>query len=682
MLSGGGLKGTPFGKSVKQIQDLIEKDMMVKVLTAHKNNQNQLNKLANDIADCGTTKAVSVAKANKKKALYMKTSPLHKTCRAGEAGKHSEKIECHGEQRDKKRIMDLKCKEFAMVSKRYGDQQANGQIVKKGGSEENESYVRRLTGTICGKYPPGGKGGGGKGGFLDLYIIAKEGCEHATKRYNAQVKKCKIVSKEYEDKKAECDSLQDQMDNAACKRAVGMKDACETYAECYFDKHQVFDSTENMVKIEEKDRKAEWRGLKRMQCLMKSFTDGQVSNAEIKACKSKTHDTGHLSIKYPQIPPLGPCVVPDLYPSTAEYKLAEFAMLPSLAKGREDANLCAGVVPIPTKPMKGSPPKCKCERVTLNGPYSAGPLVKCTHCWQMRRSQDRSSCPDGTKLFSPRSAEDWKTIFSSVGELKDPSFIVDITRPKNGCGIGCGKHAMNSKNQFQSSWKTADGSPWWLRSKAFKEPNGNYHANCYMGLLKPYDENNIHFDDHDCKFHSKSYYCQLKDVAIKPKRGSPAACKCDNVVLTGEYSAGALIKCTGCLPVARSTQKNSCPVGTKIFSPASAKDWKTFLASAQPLRSPHWIIDVTRPQNGCGGCSKHAMNSNNPAQATWRTSDGSPWWLRSSRYTEPTHDYSANCYMDLFGAPANENTVQFKNKKCKFFSNAYYCQPVKKKGGR
>merc|ERR1719352_1474511 len=129
--------------------------MMVKVNAAHKNNQDQLNKLAQEITECGSTKDASVVKANKKKALYLKTSPLHKTCRAGEAGKHTEKIECHSEERDKKRIMDLKCKEYAMVSKRYGDQQANGQIVKKAGNEGTESYVRRLSSTICGKSSQG-----------------------------------------------------------------------------------------------------------------------------------------------------------------------------------------------------------------------------------------------------------------------------------------------------------------------------------------------------------------------------------------------------------------------------------------------------------------------------------------------------------------------------------------------
>ena len=46
------------------------------------------------------------------------------------------------------------------------------------------------------------------------------------------IKSCK----EYGDKVKECDSLQDQMDGAACKRAVQVKDACEAYAECHFSR--------------------------------------------------------------------------------------------------------------------------------------------------------------------------------------------------------------------------------------------------------------------------------------------------------------------------------------------------------------------------------------------------------------------------------------------------------------
>lgn len=668
---------TPFGKSVGQIMNLIEKDMMPKVLASHTGNQQELDTLMAQVHECRATKDLGVKKADKKKMVYFKMSPLHKTCRAGEAGKYTEKTECNNELKDKRGLMKLKCKEFAFVLKKYGDQNANRQIVKKGGSEGTESYLRRITATVCGKYPPAGRGGGGHNGFLDIYLLAKEACTKATRRYELQEKKCQRITKEYKAKKQACDNLQDQMDGAACKRAVDMKDACETYAECYYDKKKVYDDTEAMVKTEEKDRQAEWRGLKRMQCLMKSFSDGKVSASEVTACKKKSYDVGHLVIKYPKMPSLEVCKVPERYPTTAQYKLAEFATLPAMAKGRSDANECTGVIEISTTPAKKSPKACKCERMTLNGPYSPGPLVRCSNCLEVRRSEDRNSCPFGTKIFSPRSHSDWQTIFSSVGRLQDPYFIVDVTRAKNGCG-GCTKRPMNSERGGQGQyWHTSDGSPWWLRSGVYKEPNGNYQANCYLAMFKPWDANHLRFDDDGCKFNAKSYYCQLKHISTTPKRGSPPSCKCEKLSLTGTYSAGALIECRGCWRVSRSTQKNSCPLGTKIFSPANINDWKTFLKSAKPLRSPSWIIDVTRPQNGCGGCTRNAMNSRNPAQGTWRTSDGSAWWLRSTRYTEPNGDYTANCYLDLWKTPVNENSVMFNDHRCKANSNAYYCQPVR-----
>jgi hypothetical protein len=675
-----GFGGTPMGKSVKQIMDLIEKDMMPKVLAAHTANQRQLDELMGQINECAATKTIGVGKADKKKATYLMMSPLHKTCRAGEAGKHTEKSECNQELRDKTGLMKLKCKEFAFVYKKYEDQNANRQIVKKGGQEHTESYLKRITSTVCGKYEGSpGLGGGGKAGFLDVYMIAKEACHKATNAFEKQTKKCKRITKEYRSKKSSCDNLQDQMDGAACKRAIGMKDACETYAECYYDKKKVYVDTEQMVKIEEKDRQAEWRGLKRMQCLMTAFTDGKVTSKEVATCRKKVFDVGHLVIKYPVMPKLDTCKVPERYPTTAQYKMAEFAMLPAMAKGRTDANECTGVIEIPTKPAKGSPKTCKCERMTLNGPYSAGPLVRCSNCREVRRSTEPNSCPFGTKIFSPRSALDWKTIFASVGKLSNPHFIVDITRPKNNCG-GCTKTAMHSGHGGQGEqWQTSDGSPWWLRSKPFKEPNGGYQKNCYMALFPPWHASSLNFKEDGCKYSAKSYYCQLKQVSTTPKKGSPASCKCEKLALTGTYSAGALIKCTGCWTVSKSTEKNSCPQGTKLFSPASPHDWKTFLASAKPLRSPSWIIDITRTENGCGGCTKNAMNSKNAAQGTWRTSDGSPWFLRSTRYSEPNGDYHANCYLGLNKIPVNENSVTFNDLNCRHKSNAYYCQPVKRR---
>ncbi len=169
----------------------------------------------------------------------------------------------------------------------------------------------------------------------------------------------------------------------------------------------------------------------------------------------------------------------------------------------------------------------------------------------------------------------------------------------------------------------------------------------------------------------------MNAIPTRPRRGSPRGTKCTRVPLLGYYSSGALIKCTNGIDVRRSKDRNSCPRGTKIFSPATRSDWKTFLASAGPVRAPHWIIDVTRPARGCGGCTSNPMNSQNRNQKTWRTSDGSPWWLRSSRFSEPNGDYSANCFLDLWhGKPRNENVVSFNDGNCNYHSKSYYCQPV------
>merc|ERR1719456_2200873 len=70
------------------------------------------------------------------------------------------------------------------------------------------------------------------------------------------------------------------------------------------------------------------------------------------------------------------------------------------------------------------------------------------------------------------------------------------------------------------------------------------------------------------------------------------------------------------------------------------------------------------------------MNSGNRQQSTWQTSDGSSWWLRSSRYNEPNGDYNANCFLDLWHTPRNENSVTFNDGRCNYHSKSYYCQAI------
>merc|ERR1740127_20785 len=640
---------TPMGGSVKKIKDLLTKTMMPKVIAAHKSDQNQLNRLVKEIAKCGTTKDSALKGAKVSFNKYKKESRYHKSCRGDEAVKYTSKKNCLTQQKALYNIKVLKCKAFGSISKKWGTTKNNKAVTNKGGSESVHSYISRLSVTFCGRHVHGSKGtkkatggwgGGLAGGMLDQYLRAKEACQRATRNYNNKVKECKRKIHAYNVRKAKCNQYQTLMDAASCKSAVLQKDACETYAGCYYSRVKAYRIAEQKVRFEEIDRKAEWRGLKRMDCLINAFADGKVTNKEVDACKKKTVSTSHLNIKYPKVPPLKKCTVSQLYPSTGMYKKVEFAPLPLLAKGKESVE-CSGVAEISLKAASGSPKSCKCKRVSLNGPYSAGPMVKCTGCRDVRASNQKNSCPIGTKLFSPASKSDWQSFFGSAGSLYAPHWIIDVTRPQSGCG-GCTSNPMNSGNRKQKSWTTSDGSPWWLRSTRYSEPNGDYNANCFLNLWhNPRRATAVTFNDGRCNYHAKSYYCQPEKKDLKPKPGSPHSCKCSLVTLTGKYSAGSLVRCDQCLTVYKAQQKNSCPAGMKIFSPRTRQDWKTFIASATPLRAPHWIIDVTRPQNGCGGCTRYPMKSTTPQQATWRTSDGSPWWLRNSRYNEPNGDYTA-----------------------------------------
>merc|ERR1719337_692327 len=94
-------------------------------------------------------------------------------------------------------------------------------------------------------------------------------------------------------------------------------------------------------------------------------------------------------------------------------------------------------------------------------------------------------------------------------------------------------------------------------------------------------------------------------------------CRCTSIVVSSEFSPGALLKCENCIDVFRSKDQNSCPAGTKLFSPRSRADWEAFINSATPLRDPNFIIDVTRPLDADGAPFGTPMNFDDPVRRTF-----------------------------------------------------------------
>merc|ERR1712083_425131 len=195
-----------------------------------------------------------------------------------------------------------------------------------------------------------------------------------------------------------------------------------------------------------------------------------------------------------------------------------------------------------------------------------------------------------------------------------------------------------------------------------------------MGDVNP---NNVRFNDASCNYYSTEYLCQkVQKKTLKCRSGSASNCK-TSTIKTPKYSAGNLVRIHNGRRVRKSTETDSCPAGYKIWSPRNKNDW-TIVYNAMKKnianypRKPHLIVDVTRPANGCGGCTKYAMKSGVGQQGSWKTSDGSAWWLRDARYNEPNGDYHANCYLHIYDV--NPNNVRFNDASCNYYSTEYLCQ--------
>jgi hypothetical protein len=171
MKGGSAFGATPMGGSVKKIVNILTNDMMPKVKDAHKADQNELNRLMAQLKKCFTNRDKGLKMAAPFDKMYKHNGAHHKTCRAAEAVKFSSKTACLKQQSALYQVKQLKCQYYASISRNFGSTVNNVAIVTKAGSESVQSYIGRLSGTICGRHVHGEKGErarpGGWGGGLD-----------------------------------------------------------------------------------------------------------------------------------------------------------------------------------------------------------------------------------------------------------------------------------------------------------------------------------------------------------------------------------------------------------------------------------------------------------------------------------------------------------------------------------
>ena len=69
-----------------------------------------------------------------------------------------------------------------------------------------------------------------------------------------------------------------------------------------------------------------------------------------------------------------------------------------------------------------------------------------------------------------------------------------------------------------------------------------------------------------------------------------------------------------------------------------------------------------------------------PSQSTWRTTDGSAWWLRDtvipSELNYLTGNYKPYCYLNVFKVGPDE--VRMNDNNCEYHATEYLCQPAQR----
>ena len=179
-----------------------------------------------------------------------------------------------------------------------------------------------------------------------------------------------------------------------------------------------------------------------------------------------------------------------------------------------DGSAGSGLYWIDTDGTGGQAPfEAYCDMTTDGGGYTH---IGVENGLQTYRSTDSNSCPAGMNIVVPRTQAHWDSLFAyetfrnqQLGQSLDYFAIVPgISKP----GDGGNYTSSVMRSGSVSDWRALDGGAWFLRSSTFSEPNGDYTANCWLGLYSGNrDSGNLGFNDGSCSYSAVHYICSTND---------------------------------------------------------------------------------------------------------------------------------------------------------------------------
>ena len=166
---------------------------------------------------------------------------------------------------------------------------------------------------------------------------------------------------------------------------------------------------------------------------------------------------------------------------------------------------------------------------------------------------DDNSCPAGYNIWVPRSYEHADAVYNN-GNI-DPKFknLVGVYREQDGAHSEAITYAMNSDDSgaVNAGWRSVAGSPWFLRSTAYTEPDGGnsateiYQAGSWITMTGWDDNLGFQFDDapilpnQDPEQCFASYLCSsiAHEFSVTKVAGGTTASTADGQEPTFEYTA-------------------------------------------------------------------------------------------------------------------------------------------------
>mmetsp|Transcript_20908 Transcript_20908/g.46426 ORF Transcript_20908/g.46426 Transcript_20908/m.46426 type:complete len:876 (-) Transcript_20908:59-2686(-) len=311
-------KATPeFAGFVKTVNGMINDDMVPKVKKAHTTDVTTMAVLDNAFSLCKGKKVSSDSRIKNLITKSGKTTTAHRSCRTTEGRWYDLKTTCSAEVALLLKIKKTECQKQRLMWRNPNTEAAYCHTTKR--PEPYKLWLNRNRMWFEKKEK--------------AYLAQKKRCDVATDNHKKAKPPCDRKIATWKARRVTCNNLQDTLEGDTCNGARQHVAGCKEYRKCYRDALTAKYRQQPVIQKNEKDRKIEWRGLKRIECLLGVFaSDEEVNAAVIEKCKAVTHSTTELDISYKKAPARDRCGATPEAPCSTSYHRKYYYRLPKNAQ--------------------------------------------------------------------------------------------------------------------------------------------------------------------------------------------------------------------------------------------------------------------------------------------------------------------------------------------------------------